>query len=218
MSKTSGLPRLAVGLVWIVAALALFAGVATLRAVLDGERELAASDAAFDANDLQGAIEHARRAASAYAPGAPHVERSYQRLLAIARGGEATGQAAVAMQAFQAERAAVLESASLFQPFPERLEEANRNLARLSAGKGGAEAERGETARRLFERAQTERSGRTPWGACLAVGLLLSALGLAWFGAQALRSEGRIDWLRGRWGALVFGLGAALWAFAALHG
>jgi hypothetical protein len=186
--------------------------------VLDGERELGASDAAFDANDLQGAIEHARRAASAYAPGAPHVERSYQRLLAIARGAEATGQAAVAMQAFQAERAAVLESASFFQPFPERLEEADRNLARLSASKTGAETERAETARRLFERSQTERAGRTPWGACLAAGLLLCALGVGWFGARALEPDGRVAWLRGRWGVVTFGLGAALWAFAAFHG
>ena len=211
-------PRLARGAVWAVGAVLLFIGVATLRAVLDGERELAASDAAFDANDLQGAIEHARRAASAYAPGAPHVERGYQRLLAIARGAEATGQAAVAMQAFQAERAAVLESASFFQPFPERLDEADRNLARLSASTTSAQAERAETARRLFERSQNERSGRAPWGACLAAGLLLSALGLFWFGARALLPGGRIEWRGGRWGMLTFGLGAALWAFAAFHG
>jgi hypothetical protein len=218
MSDDRALPRLVRAVVWSVAAVLLFAGVATLRAVLDGERELRASDAAFDANDLQGAIEHARRAASAYAPGAPHVERSYERLLAIARGAEATGQGAVAMQAFQAERAAVLESASFFQPFPERLEEADRNLARLSASTTGAEAERAETARRSFERSRAERSGRTPWGGCLAAGLLMSALGAGWFGARALRPGGRIAWLRGGWGLLTFGLGAALWAFAAFHG
>jgi hypothetical protein len=218
MSGDGALPRLARGLVWGVAALLLCVGVATLRAVLDGERELRASDAAFDANDLQGAIEHARRAASAYAPGAPHVERSYERLLAIARGAEATGQGAVAMQAYQAERAAVLESASFFRPFPGRLEEADRNLARLSANATGPEAERAETARRLFERSRAERSGQTPWGGCLAAGLLVSALGLAWFGARALQPGGRVAWLRGRWGLLTFGLGAALWAFAAFHG
>src|SRR6188768_2257036 len=151
MSQVSR-PRSLLGLLaWSICVLLLLAGVATLRAVLDGEREIAASDAAFDANDLHATIQHARRAASAYAPGASHVERGYQRLLAVARGAEATGRPELAMLAWQAERAAVLESASLWHPFSERLEEANRNLARLSASKSLAEGERRETAQRLFK-------------------------------------------------------------------
>lgn len=204
-------------LCWAVSALLLFLGVASARAVLDGERELRASDAAFDANDLPGAIEHARRAASAYAPGAPHVEPSYERLRAIARGAEAAGMPAVAMQAYQAERAAVLESASIWQVFPERLEEADRNLARLAAGTA-PESQRTEAALRLFQRARGERPGRTPWGAGLAVGWAVAALGVAWFGRGALLASGRIDWWRGRFGILLFGLGLALWATAVFRG
>jgi hypothetical protein len=203
---------------WGISALLLFLGVATLRAVLDGERELRASDTAFDANDLPAAIEHARRAASAYAPGAPHVERSYARLRAIARGAEAAGLAPIAMQAYQAERAAVLESASLWHVFPERLEEADRNLARLSAGKTGPESDRAEEARRLFDRSRVQRSGRTSWGAGLAAGWTLSALGVAWFASKALVPGGRIEWWRGRFGVALFGLGLALWAVAAFRG
>jgi len=218
MSAVSPRGRLLRALGWASCVAVLFAGVATLRAVLDGEREIAASDAAFDANDLHGAIQHARRAASAYAPGASHVERGYQRLLAVARGAEATGRPELAMLAWQAERAAVLESASLWHPFSERLEEANRNLSRLSASKSLAETERRETAQRLFKQAQSQSSERAPWGALLAGGLLLAALGLAWFAARALAPDGRIEWLRGRWGLLTFGLGAALWAAAAFHG
>jgi len=218
MSAPSGLARALRSLFWAASALALFGGVATLRAVLDGEREIAASDAAFDANDLHGAIQHARRAASAYAPRAAHVERGYARLLAVARGAEATGQPDVAMLAWQAERAAALESASLWQPFPERLEEANRNLARLSALKAGAEPERAEAAQQLFKHAQDESAQRAPWGAFLALGLLVAGLGLGWFALRALAPDGRIEWSRGRWGLLTFGLGAALWALAAFHG
>jgi hypothetical protein len=218
MSEGSRLGRLLALLAWAACAVLLFAGIATLRAVTDGERELGLSDAAFDANDLHGAIAHARRAASAYAPGASHVERGYQRLLAVARGSEASGKPEVAMLAWQAERAAVLESASLLHPFPERLEEANRNLARLSAAKTGAEPERAELARRLFKEAQNEGAGQTPWGALLAGGLLVAGLGMAWFAARALLPDGRIAWLRGRWGLLTFGVGAALWALAAFHG
>jgi hypothetical protein len=218
MNEASGRVRLLRALGWAACVVVLFFGVATLRAVLDGEREIAASDVAFDANDLHATIQHARRAASAYAPGAPHVERGYRRLLAVARGAEATGRPEIAMLAWQAERAAVLESASFWHPFSERLEEANRNLARLSASKSLEEAERSETAQRLFKQAQSESSERTPWGALLAVGLLVAALGLGWFAARALAPNGRIEWLRGRWGLLTFALGAALWAVAAFHG
>ena len=218
MSSVSPRGRLLRALGWAACVVALFAAVATLRAVLDGEREIAASDAAFDADDLHGAIQHARRAASAYAPGASHVEQGYQRLLAVARGAEATGRPELAMLAWQAERAAVLESASLWHPFAERLEEANRNLARLSASKSLAEGERRETAQRLFKEAQSQSAERAPWGALLAGGLLLAALGLGWFAARALAPDGRIEWLRGRWGLLTFALGAALWAAAAFHG
>jgi hypothetical protein len=218
MSDVSERGRLLRALAWALCAVVLFAGVATLRAVLDGQREIAASDAAFDANDLHATIQHARRAASAYAPGAPHVERGYQRLLAVARGAEATGRPEIAMLAWQAERAAVLESASFWHPFSERLEEANRNLARLSASKAVAETERTEIAQRLFKQAQSQSSEQAPWGALLAVGLLVAGLGLGWFAARALAPNGRIEWLRGRWGLLTFGLGAALWAVAAFHG
>jgi hypothetical protein len=204
--------------VWGLAALLLFLGIATARAVLDGERELRASDAAFDANDLPGAIEHARRAASSYAPGAPHVEPSYERLLAIARGAEAAGLSPIAMQAYQAERAAVLESASFWQVFPERLEEADRNLARLAAGSNGPEGERAQAALRLFERSRVQGSGRTSWGAGLAAGWLVAALGVAWFARRALLPGGRIEWWRGRFGVVLFGLGMALWAVAAFRG
>ena len=54
--------------------------------------------------------------------------------------------------------------------------------------------------------------------ALLAVGLLLAALGLAWFARSALAPAGQILWLRGRWGALTFALGVGLWAAAAFHG
>jgi hypothetical protein len=218
MSAVSPRARLLRTLGWSACGVVLFAAVATLRAVLDGEREIAASDAAFDANDLHATIQHARRAASAYAPGAPHVERGYQRLLAVARGAEAKGLPDIALLAWQAERAAVLESASLWRPFPERLEEANRNLSRLSASKSLAETERTETAQRLFKAAQSQSSERAPWGALLAGGLLVAGLGLGWFAARALTPDGRIQWLRGRWGLLTFGVGAALWAVAAFRG
>ncbi len=218
MSEPGPFRRASSVVLWTLAALLLFAAVATARAVLDGEREIAQSDAAFDANDLHGAIQHARRAASAYAPFAPHVERGYARLRAIARGAEASARPEIATLAYQAQRAAVLESASLLRPFPERLEEANRNLARLTAVRAGPEPARAQVAKRLFEAAEERDPERFPLGALLAAGLMLSALGVAWFARAALGGSGRVDWLRGKWGLVAFALGVGLWALGAYRG
>jgi hypothetical protein len=112
----------------------------------------------------------------------------------------------------------VLESASVYQPFPARLEEANRNLARLSAMKTGPEPERPETAKRFFKEAEARDPERLPRGALLAVGLLLAGAGIAWFGSKALLPGGGIHWSNGRWGLVTFALGLALWAAGAFHG
>ncbi len=80
------------------------------RVILEGESELSASDAAFDRGELASALDHARRAATLYAPGAPHVERAYERLNALALGAEAAGQPKIAFLAWQATRSAALES------------------------------------------------------------------------------------------------------------
>src|SRR6478735_3616063 len=62
------------------------------RVILEGESELSASDAAFDRGELGSALDHARRGATLYAPGAPHVDRAYERMNALATGAEAAGQ------------------------------------------------------------------------------------------------------------------------------
>ena len=200
---------------WAVSGVLLLLALATTRAVLDGRRELAASDAAFDADDLHGSIQHARRAASAYVPGAPHVEHGYARLTAIAHGAEANGKPHIAALAWQAQRAAALESASFKQPFPERLDEANRNLARLAAMKTAAAGHAAESARKSLEQARARSERRGPWGGALALGLLLGALGVGLIAGRAVLPDGRVSWARARLGLVLFVAGAACWALAA---
>jgi hypothetical protein len=105
----------------------------TARAVGDGEAELRRSDAAFNRGELTAALEHARRAAIDYAPGAPHVARAYARLIAIAVGAEAQGKPHLALAAWRAVRGAELETRHLWIPHRRELERANRSLARLEA-------------------------------------------------------------------------------------
>ena len=78
--------------------LVIFA-LATLRTLWRGDAEMAASDRAFDQGELELALRHARRAATAYVPGAAHVDAAYARLQALGLGAERARDAALATSA-----------------------------------------------------------------------------------------------------------------------
>ena len=124
----------AVSLALVIAALVAYATAER------GARELSASDRAFDAGRLELAVQHARRAASAYVPGAAHVEHGYERLRAVARGAERARDVELARAAWRAVRAAATESRHVWQPRAAELEQADAELARLS---GSVKASRG---------------------------------------------------------------------------
>ncbi|HEX6765797.1 MAG TPA: hypothetical protein VF103_09980, partial [Polyangiaceae bacterium] len=115
----------------IVAVIAL--GAMTYRAVRDGAAELAESDRAFNAGDLGNAVLHARRSATAYAPGAPHTRAAVERLRAVAVGSEAAGDPETARLAWGALRAAALETRHVTVPYAAELREANERLERLAS-------------------------------------------------------------------------------------
>jgi hypothetical protein len=104
------------------------------RTMSRGEDEMRASDRAFDSGRLELAVLHARRAATAYVPGARHVASGYERLRAVARGAERERDIPLARSAWGAVRAAAIESRHLWQPHPDALGEADAELARLSGG------------------------------------------------------------------------------------
>jgi len=135
---TGALSRSVAGLsAVLLAASALVA----FRAVQRGERELGASERAFDAGQVEQALEHARRAAAAYVPGAEHVDRAYERLRAIARGAERARDPELARVAWAAVRGAAWESRHIWQPRAAELREADAELARLTAAPPAAAAE-----------------------------------------------------------------------------
>jgi hypothetical protein len=118
-------------------ALVVFALLAQ-RTIERGEREMSESDRAFDAGQLELAVLHARRAATAYVPGARHVAAGYARLRAVARGAERERDVKLALGAWGAVRAAAIESRHLWQPHAAALDEADAQLARLSNGSPAA--------------------------------------------------------------------------------
>ena len=186
------------------------------RVILEGQAELSASDAAFDRGELGSALDHARRAATLYAPGAPHVERAYERLNALALGAEAAGQPKLAFLAWQAVRSAALESRHVWLPRQAELERANRNLARLEAQARDLEgSDRVKTQNQALTRLNADSAPAPVWIAVLGVGFLLALSGLSLFAFHGLSQTGHVSFPRARLGLLLFAVGAACWTLAA---
>ena len=191
----------------LVAALALVLfALVTLRTLSRGEAELTASDRAFDAGQLELAVRYARRAATAYVPGAAHVDSAYARLRAVAVGAERAREVRLAASAWQAVRAAALESRHVWQPHARELEQANAHLARL----------RGQPAAPSAPASPAELLA-PGWALLLGAGFLGAAGSLTWFCTRAWTATGHWAGARAGWPALGWCAGVCVLAWALLH-
>lgn len=108
-------------------------GVVMTRAVWEGTRALAAGDAAHEQGDPRAAITQWRRSARWYVPGGRHMGVAYDRLEHLAHQAEEQGDLDTALAAWRGIRGSILATRSLYTPFAERLEPANRHIAALMA-------------------------------------------------------------------------------------
>jgi hypothetical protein len=202
-----------VSLVLTLVALAL--GVMTFRVVEDGQAALRESDAAFNRGDLAMAVVYARRAAIAYAPGAPHTRVALKRLRAIAVGSEGAGDVASARLAWGAIRAAAIETRSLVEPYAAERAEADQALARLLVL---PETTDSDARARAYAKARaglaTVPGPSALWSLVLVAGLGTAAAGLGLVAAWGLTRDGRLVPRGFVLGATVFALGVACWTFA----
>lgn len=187
----------------------------TARAVIDGNRQMQLSDAAFNRGDLRVAIDHARRAAVLYAPGAPHVAQAYARLDAIALGAEASGNPETARMAWRAVRGAALETRHVWIPERAELERANQNLARLqteaSGDKGAAQQ---EARKRALAELEQDTAPAAVWVVLLSLGFLLALGGLSMVALRGVTRDGRLVLAQARLGLILTFVGAACWTIA----
>lgn len=215
MTKGKILRSVATGLLLAVVTLALI----TLRAVVDGEGYLKKSDEAFNKGDLPNATSYARSAAVMYAPGAPHVDRAYTRLIAIAVGAEAAGQKRAAQLAWQAVRSSALETRHVFTPHAADLQRANDNLARLEQAVNRAPD--APDPRIALEQAKSELARddapSARWLAVLIIGFAAAAAGLGVVGVRGIAKDGAITLGRAKIGIVLTVLGAACWTVAVLR-
>jgi hypothetical protein len=196
-------------------ALVIALGAMTYRAIREGTDELAASDLAFNRGDLAGAVLHARRAATAYAPGAPHTRSARERLRAVAVGSEAAGNTETARLAWGALRAAALETRHVTVPYESELREANERLERLAAPTQKP-ADGGRERAELALRGALERvPGPPAWASgLLFLGFVVALTGLGVVGVRGLTRDGRIVPGTLALGVGLFAAGALLWAIA----
>jgi len=184
---------------WCFAGVFLFLGAAAARVLSDGRSDLAASDAAWATGDMIGATVHARAAARAYLPFAPHVGRAYLRLRTIAQSSEGRGDVETAIFAWRAIRAAAIGSRSLLTSHERQREVADAAIARLSAAPTNATPFRraGAEASLTYIAANGDQVPPRPlWGALLLVGAALWAY--AGFRLTSRTSPSRVWNVEGR--------------------
>lgn len=193
------------GLARVAALVVLSATVFTVHTWSRGQAELAASQSALAAGERERAVRHARHAAGAYLPGAAHVEVAHALLQSLALEAEQDADTELAASAWQAMRAAALESAHVWQPRAVELAVANAHLARLggfaSPSAAGLEAPAVPGVPRLL----------------LALGFLGAVAGLSWFCSCAWSESGRWQLARAVWPALVWCVAVLVLGWALLH-
>lgn len=197
----------------VVAILGVALGVLAGRVVLEGREHLVLSDRAFDEGDLRTSVLHARRAAAAYLPGAPHVDAAFERLRAIAIGSEAKGDRKVAALAWRAIRGASLEARHVSLVRTNDLAIANASLARLASVE--TRPPDPEVLTRAEEALRRDDAPEPRWSAALALGFVLAALGAALVIRRGVSPVGRFQGKAAAWGLALACLGTVLWVLAA---
>lgn len=215
---SSGAARTAKRIVLGLLVLALAIGAITLRVVVAGELEIAASTDALLTGDARAAAVHAKAAATWYAPGAPHVRVAYQRLMALGDAADERQNRELALLAYRAVRTSSESTRWLVTPHAADAQRAAEAIARIESNAPrppssslvpAQEIERGQL------EAMARRSGpRVEWIAALAVAFAAWVVGLLQVLLRAVDESGKIAWSRARFGLLVGTLGLALWAVA----
>jgi hypothetical protein len=205
-------------LAWCLLGAAMLLGAAAFRVVAEGRSELAESDTAWAAGDALGATVHARAAARAYVPFAPHVQLAYRRLRAVAQDCEGRGDVESALFAWRAIRSAAIGSRSIVSSHARQREVADAAIARLvaSARPAPSQGQRAdvEAARSYVPALAADAPPRGPWGVLLVAGAALWAAAAVRFTSKAWDGEGRFALSAARVPLVLAAAGLAAWWIA----
>jgi hypothetical protein len=174
------------------------------------------------AQDPDNAIVHLERAIHWYVPFSPTVSEAAQGLWDLGQAAEKAGNAARALEAYQALRGGFYATRSFYTPYPAWISRANERIASLQARDTAArwpdpvlpEAERKAVALRTLERDDAPDPGWSFLAVLGFVGWVGSGLG---FMLRAFDPEGHFRGRAGlRWGAGIVA-GYALWVLGLLR-
>lgn len=201
--------------------LALLAAVLAIRVWVSSGVEIERGDSSLRGGDVEGAIEHYRRAASWYFPGNARAASALEALHTIAEDTEARGETDLTLAAERSVHAAITATRWLVVPNADVLSHADAHIARLMAAGAVPPAdarrspdERADTYRRQLAARHDVRAG---WALVAWLGLVAWIVGAWGVGQRGVDAEARLvgDELR-RWSTVwiagfgMFVLGLAL--------
>ncbi len=198
----------------VLAVIVTILGVATLRVIVSGEEELDKSTAALDAGDAREAIVRARRSARWYAPGAPHVDVAYDRLIALAGAAEENRHDDLALLAWRGVRVAVIETRWIVSTRPQHLKRANEEIARITAKVPKVAAPDPRMRAEALQLLMRHEPPRLQWVGLLVTGFVLLATGLFVWARQVSAAGGRLQWNQAKLGTVLSIIGALCWLIA----
>lgn len=211
-------PRIVARVALGLAIAAALSSVLTIRALVEGQRELRASGILLASGDLEQAIVRARRSASWYVPGAAHVPAAYERLLGIARVAEGRSDTATALYAWRAVRSAALSSRWLTQPHRAELAMANASIARLSSvqprPQGAPQRSSAQAEQDALAALSRNERPFTGWVIVMLAGFAMFAGGMTQVALRAVDDSGALALGRVRPGLIVAAAGALAWILA----
>jgi hypothetical protein len=200
-------------LAWWIAGLLVMLGSAAMRVGWEGRAELAASDTAWSAGDASEATVHARRAASAFVPGASYVPRAYRKLREIAEQSEARGDSEAALFAWRAIRGAAIGSRSWLTTHEAERASADAAISRISAARAssGRSTEAPEKSRAYRALLSAETGPSSGFGILLMAGAGFWAAGGVRLSRRGFDVEGRLQKSEARIAAVLAAAGLIAW-------
>lgn len=188
------------------------------RVLVDARRELLDGRAALAAGRDDAGVRHLRRAAHLYLPGSPYVRDAYDELESFARSAEARGQGDRALAAWRAVRSSALATRWLVVPYRDRLDRANRRIARLMAALPRPPVDRDLPASQVEERhlALLQDSGAPDpaWVVVMGLGFALWMGAVAWAARHGWDDDDRPRWRSLRLAGAAVAAGMALFFVA----
>ena len=179
-----------------------------------GQQQLRVSKALAAAGKIRPAVVSARRAASWYAPGAPHVRQAYRRLIDLARLAESHGDRATALFAWRSLRSAAMTSRAWSVPHRAEVHAADLAIARLASETppplGAPLQDPARVRQSLLLAYEGPTATRRPWVVAMLLSAALSCVGLLLVARRGLAGD-RLQRRPLLIGAAVFAIGFAGW-------